>query len=507
MNNARLYEHTDQALARRVEELSALEEIGRELAGTLDVARIADRIVELGATRHGRADGAWCCCWTKQAQRGEFMAQRGYPTQGSARLAKAVACRRKASWAAWCALGQLANVPDVRATRTISKTIPNVRSQLSVPITREGRVSGVITLESHQPGSVRRGDGCLYAATGQSGRDRASKTRGCSASAPGASMNSRNCTRPAWRSPAASTCARSSIALSRLRTNSPTRTPCRFIFTILPRTLFRPAQPPASPCPATVSCGIRPQGMTRRALQQRRPILVGDTHAEPDTNARLVAAGIRSLILVPVISHDQVLGVLNAYSNHPLKFTDADVQLVSALGNQAAAAIENARLFETVAEVRDRLGAILNSSREGVLMFDLAGRVVMANPALERLLGIPRGDIEGRRLDELLLSKPDLDIAAQLGYSASALTALLDQLRAGQQLDGTHDSYQLARPSARSIERSGMPVLDASGGLVGWMITVRDVTEERELQHIRDDLTSMIVHDLRSPLSAILSGL
>ncbi len=52
-----------------------------------------------------------------------------------------------------------------------------------------------------------------------------------------------------------------------------------------------------------------------------------------------------------------------------------------------------------------------------------------------------------------------------------------------------------------------MPVLDASGGLVGWMITVRDVTEERELQHIRDDLTSMIIHDLRSPLTAILSGL
>jgi len=52
-----------------------------------------------------------------------------------------------------------------------------------------------------------------------------------------------------------------------------------------------------------------------------------------------------------------------------------------------------------------------------------------------------------------------------------------------------------------------MPVLDTLGGLVGWMITVRDVTEERELQHIRDDLTSMIVHDLRSPLTAILSGL
>jgi len=56
--------------------------------------------------------------------------------------------------------------------------------------------------------------------------------------------------------------------------------------------------------------------------------------------------GIRSLILVPLISHDQVLGVLTAYSSQPNKFTQSDVQLASALGNQAAAAIENARLFQ-----------------------------------------------------------------------------------------------------------------------------------------------------------------
>jgi PAS domain S-box-containing protein len=261
-----------------------------------------------------------------------------------------------------------------------------------------------------------------------------------------------------------------------------------------------------TPMPGDSTAGIRPRGMTRHALQQRRSILIGDTHDEPDINARLVALGVRSLILVPLISHDQVLGVLNAYSSQPNKFTEADLQLVLALGNQAAAAIENARLFQTVADVRDKMRAILDSTHEGILMFDLAGRVVMANPALEKLLGIQRELVEGQLLTEML-DRPGLDISTQLGYNPPAILAALDQLKRGERLADTYDVYQIARPSPRFVERSGIPVRDTAGKIVGWMIVLRDMTQERELQQMRADLTSMIIHDLRSPLSAIYSGL
>jgi len=126
------------------------------------------------------------------------------------------------------------------------------------------------------------------------------------------------------------------------------------------------------------------------------------------------------------------------------------VQLTSALGNQAAAAIENARLFQTVADVRDKMRAILDSSFEGILMFDLAGRVVMANPALEKLLGIQHDVVEGRLLAEVL-DQPGLDIAAQLGTSPPAIWAALDQLKRGEQLVNVHDVYSITRPAPRSL--------------------------------------------------------
>jgi signal transduction histidine kinase len=52
-----------------------------------------------------------------------------------------------------------------------------------------------------------------------------------------------------------------------------------------------------------------------------------------------------------------------------------------------------------------------------------------------------------------------------------------------------------------------MPVRDAKEALIGWLIVLRDVTQEQELSEARDQLAEMIVHDLRSPLTAILGSL
>ena len=68
------------------------------------------------------------------------------------------------------------------------------------------------------------------------------------------------------------------------------------------------------------------------------------------------------------------------------------------------------------------------------------------------------------------------------------------------------DTYVLDAPRRRVIERLGMPVLDESGHVWGWMLVLRDVTEEKEMEQMREDVTRMIVHDLRTPLTAILGS-
>ena len=503
VNNARLYERTDQALARRVEELAALEEIGREFTGTLDVSRIAESIVERTRQVTG-AQVAALMLMDEDGSSGHFVAQRGFTRDLAESLLQKPWPATRGIVGRAVRTGQVVNVPDVRLDPDHVVTDPQVRSQLTVSIVREGHVLGVLSLGSYELAAFDR---AAVAFTQQIANQAAI-----------ALENARLFAERTRRIEELSQLYQASLALTgsldlqyvlgRIVTATFELT---FADTVTLHLYdssadqFQLGASAGTPLPGDSIGGIRQQGMTRRAMLERRPVLIGDTCEEPDTNARLVALGVRSLLLVPLISHNQVLGVLNVYSSQAHKFTDADVRFVSALGNQAAAAIENARLFQAVAEVRDKMRAILDSSSDGILMFDLTGRVAMANPALEKLVGIQRQAFEGHLLHEMLESR--LDVAGQLGYSLPAILTALDQLKHGEHPVDTHSTFQITRPMQRFLERSGLPVQDDAGRLIGWMIILRDVTEQRELEQMRADLTSLIIHDLRSPLSAIYSGI
>lgn len=252
---------------------------------------------------------------------------------------------------------------------------------------------------------------------------------------------------------------------------------------------------------------LRSTGMTRRVIREGKPVLVVDTHTNPEVNPHTIEAGVGSLIATPLISQGRPIGVIYVGSFKTRQFDEGDVQLVSALANQAAAAISNAHLFSEVAESRDQLQAILDSARDGLLIFEPGSRIVTVNPCLERMWDVPHGWLNDRRLIELL-DQPEVALADKLGYTPGDLRHLLQHLRTANELNWNKHVYALPGISpARYVERSCLPVLDAERVPIGWMMILRDVTEELELQHMRDDLAHTIVHDLRSPLSSILGSL
>jgi signal transduction histidine kinase len=103
---------------------------------------------------------------------------------------------------------------------------------------------------------------------------------------------------------------------------------------------------------AVVSTRFHPgQGLGGRIVATGLPIMVGDYPAEyADSPFREVIqeAGLRSWLGVPLQARDTVMGVLYVISRTPQQFRDDDQRLLSALGDQAAIAIENARLYEQV---------------------------------------------------------------------------------------------------------------------------------------------------------------
>jgi PAS domain S-box-containing protein len=76
--------------------------------------------------------------------------------------------------------------------------------------------------------------------------------------------------------------------------------------------------------------------------------------------------------------------------------------------NQASIAIEGAWLFRRLAEGRDRLQAILNSTRDGMVMIDKTGCILVASSMVGEMFGVPSNELAGRSLAELASGSPEL---------------------------------------------------------------------------------------------------
>ncbi|MEZ4503926.1 MAG: PAS domain S-box protein [Dehalococcoidia bacterium] len=115
-----------------------------------------------------------------------------------------------------------------------------------------------------------------------------------------------------------------------------------------------------------------PGGPGRLAMERRRPIVVPDVRQDEALAAwaREVpgrAATGRSWLSAPLVVQDRVLGVLNLWSSTPGAFEQRHADLASSVANQAAVAVENARLFQQASvvaavEERQRLARELHDS-------------------------------------------------------------------------------------------------------------------------------------------------
>lgn len=222
---------------------------------------------------------------------------------------------------------------------------------------------------------------------------------------------------------------------------------------------------------------------------------------------------------IPLQSAQSLIGVLtlqryasNRVENRPFNRWTCEVLL--AVAGQISAAIHNARLYgetlrlynltdEALARRLEQLQALLNSVQEGVLLIDTAGRLALVNPVAAAWLPTTAVTI-GTLMTETAVS--------HLDYTPAEWHTLLQQLAHGDAPATDQHTYALTRPdilggTRHFFSRTGTAVHDRHGHIVGWLLVLRDVTEERELAEQRVDVTRMIVHDLRNPITTLISAL
>lgn len=195
---------------------------------------------------------------------------------------------------------------------------------------------------------------------------------------------------------------------------------------------------------------------------------------------------IASFFNIPLSIGDRMAGVLTVASTHEGRFHDEDVTIIYKIVKQASAAVS--RLEEVLRLEQEKVNAMVESLGEGLLMVDNEYHIVVANPAIKRLACVDETcELTIFNLIDAFGKK--LDIRGSLEESIKLKKVIISR-----DVYIGNGCYEVAiAPVQSSNSKAGF----------GAVVLFHDVTHEKELERLRQDFTSMMVHELRSPLDGI----
>ena len=237
------------------------------------------------------------------------------------------------------------------------------------------------------------------------------------------------------------------------------------------------------------------ESLMGQVLYRKRPLVIDDVQ---EVSGWVMSEDlkrsdeVRAWIGAPLLVRDQAVGLLTVSSSNPFTYGFLEVQVVDAFANQAATAVANAQLFSETQSARKRFTALFEDSIDPILITDLDGRLTDANVSAQNYLGHDALSLKDAQIEDLHheSSNENLPKFSEMepGDAHSYVANLLH--KAGGELP--------VEVHVKRMDVGDQPVLQ-------WIM--RDMSERQALDQLRADLTSMIFHDLRSPLGNIISSL
>lgn len=237
-----------------------------------------------------------------------------------------------------------------------------------------------------------------------------------------------------------------------------------------------------------------------KTVKEKRPFNVTDVLSESFSDPVLIQhTGTSAYATMPLIAKDQVIGVLwvdNMYSRRPI--TEHDMEFLKGFADHVAAAIENARLFEHVAQTEQELENIFESISDLVYFNSSDYTIKKVNKAVIEKIGKPADEIIGKKCYEVFhgMSEP----WEKCPHFKTLMTKKPN-------IAEIEDPYLKG-----TLLISSSPIFDKAGEIFGTVHIVRDISEIKNLREkvasaermaALGEMAAKVAHEIRNPLLSI----
>lgn len=202
-----------------------------------------------------------------------------------------------------------------------------------------------------------------------------------------------------------------------------------------------------------------------------------------------VQSPVSSFFNIPLVIGGKVVGVLTVAHTEAGLYKEDEMTILYKITNQASKAVT--RLQEVVSTEQKKLNSMVKSMADGVVMTDLDYRILVINPAAKKAIGLEekedlsifdfidnlggKFDIRGRLEESVKLNKNYSSERVSLG-------------------DKFFKIFVFPVKNEKDLEQEE---------ILGGVVIFHDVTAQVKMEKVQKDFTSMLVHELRSPLDGI----
>jgi len=208
----------------------------------------------------------------------------------------------------------------------------------------------------------------------------------------------------------------------------------------------------------------------------------------------------RSILCMPVKNKkSKTVGVVQVLNRKGGPFSETDERRLKAFSAQASIALENARLFEDVLNMKNYNESMLESMSNGIISLDADRNIVKCNAAAFRILG--------EEVDEL-----SEELATRIGTVICKnnpwIKESIDKVMETEEIDLTVDTdLILAKGIPVSMNLTVVPLINIQQELIGSLLILEDITREKRLKGtIARYMTKEVADKLMEGGDAVLGG-